>query len=214
MPPKAAKAVEKTVAKDEAQVVYVNFKLTAPAPPPVVPPPASTTASAAAIPTASAAATTGTATAAATASAPAAALAESPSKDKLKAAKGAKAPEPAAAAPAPAAPAVEETQEVSFEIIPNLICRTDIFIDYVRRQAIKLIQEKLAAEDPEKKIGDPMRTKLKDLQTDLTGKMSADLVLRDNTGADIVFREVRSSALSACLLSLIIWCMCVLHPCL
>eukprot|EP01032_Pedospumella_encystans_P011719 gene11719-13609_t len=90
---------------------------------------------------------------------------------------------------APVAPVAEEMQEVSFEIIANLLCRTDIVVDYIRRQTTKVIQDKLAAEDPEKKIGEALRTKLKTLQTDLGSKTSADLVLRDTSGADVVFKE-------------------------
>jgi hypothetical protein len=55
---------------------------------------------------------------------------------------------------------------------------------------VKLIQEKLAAEDPENKIGEALRTKLKDLQVELTGKPIAELVLRDGNGTDIAFNEV------------------------
>jgi len=86
-------------------------------------------------------------------------------------------------------------QEAAFEIIVNLLCRSDIVIDYIRRQFVKLIQDKLAAEDPEKKIGDELRTKLKNLQTDLTTKSSADLLLRDSAGVDVIFKEVRAQRL-------------------
>jgi ABC-type uncharacterized transport system involved in gliding motility auxiliary subunit len=170
MPPKAAKVAEKVVPKDEAQVVYVNIKLTAPAPP--APAPAAPSAQP-------------------TTSSPAPAVTESPSKGNLKSPKAAK---PAESAPvaAPVAPvtSADEMQEVRFEIIANVLCRTDIFIDYVRRQSVKLIQEKLAAEDPENKIGEALRTKLKDLQVELTGKPITELVLRDGNGTDIDFNEV------------------------
>ncbi len=165
-PKTAAKVVEKVVPKDEAQVCYINVKVTAPAP--VIAPPLAASASASIVsgePQASA-----------------------PKSPKKQAKKEEVVP---VEQPAPAAPVAEEMQEVSFEIIANLLCRTDIVVDYIRRQSIKVIQDKLAAEDPEKKIGETLRTKLKTLQTELGSKTSADLVLRDTSGTDIVFKEVR-----------------------
>lgn len=174
MGPKTAKVVEKVVQKDEGQVFYVNIKLTAVAPLPPAPVPAAPAPAAVVTPAAPAEAS------------PAKPAAKSPTK-------GAKEPAPApAAAPAPvvvAAP-TEEIQEQTFELVVNLLCRADIVVDYIRRQFAKVIQDKLAAEDPEKKICDAMRTKLKDLQTELTNKTSADIVLRDGAGVDVVFKEV------------------------
>lgn len=174
MPPKAAKAPEKVVAKDEAQIVYVHVKVTAPAP--VAPAPA---ANASQNPPASPAQTIQS-------------IAESPSKEKLKAGKGGKSNEPAQAAAPIAAPVTEEMQEVRFEILANLLCRTDIFIDFIRRQCVKLIHDKLAAEDLEKNVGDPLRAKLKELQTELSSKPISELVLRDANGSDITFHDVRA----------------------
>lgn len=161
--------------KDEAQVFYVKLKLTAPAPA-VTPPPVTS------VPTASSIVSL----------APVEAAAKPAPKSPTKKDKEA-APVPPAAEPTP--PPVEEMQEAAFEIIVNLLCRSDIVIDYIRRQFVKLIQDKLAAEDPEKKIGDELRTKLKNLQTDLTTKSSADLLLRDSAGVDVIFKEVRAQRL-------------------
>lgn len=169
-PKTAAKIVEKVVPKDEAQVFYVKIKLTAPAP--VVTPQPVTS-----VPTESSVVSL------TSAEAPAKSAPKSPTKKD-------KDPSPVPAAAEPPAPVAEEMQEAAFEIIVNLLCRSDIVIDYIRRQFVKLIQEKLAAEDPEKKIGDALRTKLKNLQTDLTSKSGADLVLRDGAGSDVVFKEV------------------------
>ena len=167
MPPKAAKVPEKVAPKDEAQIVYINMKFSAPAPlPPVI----------------SDSSSVGV---------------ESISKSGLKPPKGKTASTTVAAAettsepaPEPAAPAVPEIKEISFEILGNLICRSDIFIDYVQRQAVKLLQEKLTKELEEQVYGEAMQGKLKKAIDDLTAKSSADLILRDTTGADIVFREV------------------------
>lgn len=166
-PKTAAKVVEKVTPKDEAQVCYVNIKITAPAP--VIAPLLAASASASIVsgePHASSA----------------------PKSPKKQAKKEEAVPVEQAA---PVAPVAEEMQEVSFEIIANLLCRTDIVVDYIRRQSIKVIQDRLAAEDPEKKIGEALRTKLKTLQTELGSKTSADLVLRDTSGVDVVFKEVR-----------------------
>lgn len=173
-PKTAAKVVEKVAPKDEAQVCYVNVKVTAPAP--IVAPPLAASASASIV------------SGEPHASAP-------PKSPKKQAKKEEVVPVEQAA---PVAPVADEMQEVSFEIIANLLCRTDIVVDYIRRQTIKVIQDKLAAEDPEKKIGEALRTKLKTLQTDLGNKTSADLVLRDTSGADIVFKEVSPLYLEYC----------------
>lgn len=172
-PKTAAKVVEKVTPKDEAQVFYVKVKMSAPAPAPaaVVPPPVTS------VPTAS------TAASLTAGEAPVKAAPKSPTKKD-------KEPVPTPASEPTVTPA-EEMQEAAFEIIVNLLCRTDIVIDYIRRQFVKVIQEKLAAEDPDKKIGDALRTKLKNVQSDLTSKSSSDLVLRDAAGVDIVFKEVR-----------------------
>ena len=172
-PKTAAKVVEKVVPKDEAQVFYVKIKLTAPAP--VITPPPVTS-----VPTASSIVSQ------TTTEAPAKPAPKSPTKKDKDAA-------PATVATEPTPPPVEEMQEAAFEIIVNLLCRSDIVIDYIRRQFVKLIQDKLAAEDPEKKIGEELRTKLKNLQTELASKSSSDLVLRDAAGVDVVFKEVSCS---------------------
>lgn len=166
-PKTAGKVVEKVAPKDEAQVFYVNVKLTAPAP--TVSPPLVASASASVV----------------SGEPHASSVPKSPKKQTKKE------DSESVVQAAPVAPVVEEMQEVSFEIIANLICRTDIMIDYVRRQLIKVIQDKLAAEDPDKKMGEALRTKLKNLQVELGTKTSADLILRDPSGTDVVFKEVR-----------------------
>ena len=171
MGPKTAKAVpEKVIAKDEAQIVYINIKLNAPVPPP---PALSSNMS-----------TTD--------------IQSTPSKasKSSKPTKPKPVSEPVPVAPTPVVdttttPAQEEMQEVHFEILANVLCRSDIFIDYIRRHCIKLIQEKLSQEDPEKSVGEPMKLKLKDLQNELTAIATTDMILRDSiTGNDISFKEV------------------------
>ena len=182
MGPKTAKAAEKVVPRDEGQVVYVKINVAVPPPPVVAPPTAAATPSPA--PTA-------------TAAAPAA---PSPSKSGTKASsktpEAAVAPVPATPVPAPAAtpaaPVIEEIHEMAFEIVVNVLCRTDIAIDYIRRQFIKVIQEKLAApEDPLRKLSDGLKLKLKEIQTTLTNQSNQELILRDTAGVDIFFKEVR-----------------------
>ena len=171
MGPKTAKAVpEKVIAKDEAQIVYINIKLNAPVPPP---PALSSNMS-----------TTD--------------IQSTPSKasKSSKPTKPKPVSEPVPVAPTPVVdttttPAQEEMQEVHFEILANVLCRSDIFIDYIRRHCIKLIQEKLSQEDPEKSVGEPMKLKLKDLQSELTAIATNDMILRDSsTGTDVSFKEV------------------------
>lgn len=177
MGPKTAKVVEKIAPKDEGQVFYVNIKLTAvnplpPAPAAPTPAPAAPIAPVATVETS-----------------PSKAVAKSPTK-------ATKEPAPAAtpaAAPAAVAHPTEEIQEQTFELVVNLLCRSDIVIDYIRRQSAKVIQDRLAAEDPENKICETMRTKMKDLHDELTNKTSGDLLLRDTAGIDVVFKEVRST---------------------
>mmetsp|Transcript_30646 Transcript_30646/g.67716 ORF Transcript_30646/g.67716 Transcript_30646/m.67716 type:complete len:192 (+) Transcript_30646:129-704(+) len=140
----------------------------------------------------------------------------------------------ASPAPAPEAPVTEvETtptpaasvpEPVSFELAVNLLCRADIVIDFVRRQLIKAMQEKLAGGEKEKdqekkeksekipdksqkdkdknpdapKLADDKKAKLRELVALLTAQSSVDLLLRDAEGKDVTFHE--NPSLSATLL--------------
>mmetsp|Transcript_21211 Transcript_21211/g.35567 ORF Transcript_21211/g.35567 Transcript_21211/m.35567 type:complete len:192 (-) Transcript_21211:366-941(-) len=100
------------------------------------------------------------------------------------------------------ASAVEEqvapSPPLEFELVVNLICRTDIVIDYIRKQFMKMIQEKVTEStneiDPDKKMDEGLKARLKEAHSSLAGRSASDLILQDSEGVDVTFKESTSQA--------------------
>lgn len=103
-------------------------------------------------------------------------------------------------------------ENIILTVTVNIICRTDIAVDYIRRNLVKQMQGKLAADgelekDSEFKLSELTVTKLREYSAILTNISAHDIVLRDETNADVDFKDDLSKPMSSRVVPLSNYCI-------